>query len=306
MAFNVGDLRLVQRLKNQGYLPNGSAVIEIGAQQIDESIIAHKSELEALGRAFGIDAPCPPLAVNHSDQSHRLAGAPMARELWQWLGLEYASIDIDGSPGSIPLDLNCDEVPPPARAKYRLVTNFGTTEHVANQLHAFKVIHDLTKVNGVMIHNVPCHLIDHGLFGYNPNFFWMLSRSNAYRVIYMNMTSGEAANLPDHIISTMSEFVPDFAKTWKNFRETPCSLLVAMQKLYYTDYVAPIDVGSQATDNAALKARYWTVFDREALDKAIQASDEWRLLMQLRIVLSRRMPWLVKFKRRILSALGRS
>ena len=228
----------------------------------------------------------------------------MARELWQWLGLEYAAIDIDGSPGSIPLDLNCDEVPAKARAKYRLVTNFGTTEHVANQLHAFKVIHDLTTVGGVMIHNVPCHFIDHGLFGYNPKFFWMLARSNAYRVVYMNMTSGEVSDLPDNLITYISEFVPDFAKTWQNFREAPRSLLVVLQKLYNMDYVAPIDVDIPETEIPALKARYWTVFDHPAFEKKKLVWDEANLHVQLRSVLSRRMPWLGKFKRLVLRAFG--
>jgi hypothetical protein len=43
---------------------------------------------------------------------------------------------IDGRPGSIPLDLNYDPAPNESLGKYQLVTNFGTIEHVANQLNA--------------------------------------------------------------------------------------------------------------------------------------------------------------------------
>jgi hypothetical protein len=37
-------------------------------------------------------------------------------------------------------------VPPEHKRKYHLVTNFGTTEHVANQIPAMKIIHDLTAI----------------------------------------------------------------------------------------------------------------------------------------------------------------
>ena len=100
-------------------------------------------------------------------------------------GSGYAAIDIDASPGSIPLDLNFDDVPAEFKASFALVTNFGTTEHVANQLNAFKTIHDLAEVGGVMIHTVPAQgYMNHGLVNYNPKFFWMLARSNGYKWLY--------------------------------------------------------------------------------------------------------------------------
>ena len=75
-----------------------------------------------------------------------------------------------------------DQVPEGCRGKYRLVTNYGTTEHVANQLNAFKIIHDLTAVGGLMVHSVPAQgMFCHGLVNYNPKFFWMLARSNGYK-----------------------------------------------------------------------------------------------------------------------------
>jgi hypothetical protein len=63
--------------------------------------------------------------------------------------------DVDTAPHTIRLDLNFDDVPDKHKGKYQLVTNFGTTEHVANQNQAMKIIHDLTAVGGVMVHNLP-------------------------------------------------------------------------------------------------------------------------------------------------------
>ena len=69
--------------------------------------------------------------------------------------------------------LNHDEIS--AFRKYHLVTNFGTTEHVANQLNAFEIIHELTAPKGVMVHSVPAQgatsIMD--VINYNPKFFWM-------------------------------------------------------------------------------------------------------------------------------------
>ena len=36
-----------------------------------------------------------------------------------------------------------------------MVTNFGTTEHIANQLQSFKIIHDLAAPGALMLHVVP-------------------------------------------------------------------------------------------------------------------------------------------------------
>src|ERR1700726_1847832 len=133
MAIGLGDVWLLQRLKAQGFLPTPLAVAEIGAQQVNETVLENRADLAALGKPFGVRTPPPALAVAKSDGRHRLASAPMSCEIWQWLGVEYLAIDIDGSPGALALDLNCDAVPSKARSKYGLVTNFGTTEHVANQ-----------------------------------------------------------------------------------------------------------------------------------------------------------------------------
>jgi hypothetical protein len=105
-------LPLLMALKRRGYIASGSAVIEIGAQQLDDSFVGATDDIAATGRLFGVTSPPPSFARSgpRSD-TNVLAGAPLAREFWTWLGFNYASIDIDGSPGSIPLDLNYDEVP---------------------------------------------------------------------------------------------------------------------------------------------------------------------------------------------------
>jgi len=135
-------IELVAQLRLEGLIRRKTEIIEIGAQQLENTFLDAADRLRRLGFLFGIDRPLPlpdanPMEVAHGDLRHLDSKAPPARHFWQWLGFEYAAIDIDGSPGSIPLDLNYDRIPTQAQGKYGLVSNFGTTEHVANQLNAF-------------------------------------------------------------------------------------------------------------------------------------------------------------------------
>jgi hypothetical protein len=275
MAISQGDLWLLQQLREQGYLPDQLAIADIGAQEVSGNILDNRDDLLALGETFGVRTSPPTLvgkeAGKEGEGQHRLAGKPMAREIWHWLGADYVAIDVDGSANAVALDLNYDAVPASERASFALVTNFGTTEHVANQANAFKIIHDLTAVGGMMIHNVPCHLLNHGLINYSPKFFWALARANDYKNVYLRARP----------------------------EDDPESVHVAFQKQHDLEFVTPLDLPDMATtDNAVLKERYWTIFDRQAIE-AIARVNETRLL---RRAVARRFPWLVRMKRRLFSS----
>jgi hypothetical protein len=257
-------LPLLMALKRRGYIPNGSAVIEIGAQQLDDSFVRAKGDIAAAARFFGITTPPPSFAwTGPRSDTNVLAGAPLAREFWTWLGLSYASIDIDGSPGSIPLDLNYDEVPTEFIGKYDVVTNFGTTEHVTNQLQSFKIVHDLATPGGLMLHVLPASGgLNHGLVSYNPKFFWMLGRSNGYKIAFMTMGQSERnSGLPQNLLEFLALYEPKAADDFAAFRMPVTSIVVALQKVFDTPFVAPLDVPDGATtEHASLRERYWSVF----------------------------------------------
>jgi hypothetical protein len=262
------DLDLIVRFKNEGYVRPNGAVVEIGAQQLSNDVLRNRQKIRELGQAFGvtgeIDLPDPTASVlTHGQLEHLDSAAPPARLIWTWLGFEYAAIDIDGSPGSIPLDLNFDEVPKRFRKHFQLVTNLGTTEHVANQLQAFKIIHDLTANGGVMIHNLPAQgFMNHGLVNYNLKFFWMLARSNGYKWIYSDFAvSDKSYGLPENIAGDVRNFEVSIDQRTKNYEVFDCGIAVAMQKVTDIEFVPPIDVptGTVVTDKK-LRNRYWTVF----------------------------------------------
>ncbi len=271
MAIGEGALELLIKLRTADYLSPGGAVIEIGAQQLGSSFLTVPERIAHLGRLFGRDQKLPIVPPLHSpdEEIDFNLTAPFAREFWHWLGFDYAAVDIDGSPGSIPLDLNYDSVPPQAKGKYSLVTNFGTTEHIVNQLNAFNVIHDLTAPNEIMIHEVPVQgMVNHGLINYNFKFFWMLARSNGYKIIHADfMPEKNQSDLPDNIAEFLISSRLAGQPAPLDYKVRDAGMLLAMQKSFDIAFVPPLDVDTgMSTDFAPLKERYWTVFDPEALD----------------------------------------
>lgn len=265
-------------LRKGGYLPIPSAVIEIGAQQMSNALLNTPANVKALGNLFGakdnlVMPSAIPTHIVHGNLEHLNANAPSARLLYEWLGFRYACIDIDGSPGSIPLDLNYDQVPRSEKGKYQLVTNFGTTEHIANQLNAFKVIHDLTIPGGVMIHEVPAQgMFNHGLINYNPKFFWMLARSNEYKFLDMDFGGDDSpGDFPQNAVDMIAEFRPDIRTRRAKYLATDAYLLVVLQKRDDEEFVAPIDVPTgTTTDNRTLIERYWRVFNARSFSRLIR------------------------------------
>src|ERR1700722_5079885 len=267
MGLAVATLELLIRLSQDGSMPISGAVVEIGAQQLSNAFLRARDRLEFLGQLFGVTAkfglsvPGAPTLVGGVEPLSETA--PLARQFWEWLGFQYASIDIDGSPNSIPLDLNYDMLPDWARKKFDVVTNFGTTEHVANQLNAFKTIHDLTAPGGIMIHSVPAQgLVNHGLLKYNPKWFWMLARSNDYRWLDFDYSSrGHIAGLPDNVVEAIVAHRPDIAERKAQYKVVDAGLWVTFQKVRDIEFIPPLDVNTGTkTTNAALIERYWTVF----------------------------------------------
>src|SRR5436190_4408979 len=114
MGLTENTIKVVLFLRNQRLLPDRAEVVELGAQQLSNNFLRDRSGLDALGKPFGIDHPWPglpsepePYAGTHVEPQS--PDAPAARGFWEWLGCNYAAIDIDDTPGSLPLDLNYDD-----------------------------------------------------------------------------------------------------------------------------------------------------------------------------------------------------
>lgn len=232
-------------LKRRGATDGLASVMEIGAQQLSNSLLRSTDLTDDLFRLY--NRPSPPslgtATIEGSlDGVERLPDdAPSSRIFWESLGFRYAALDFDGHRDSTAIDLNKDAVPRRLRGNFGLVVNTGTTEHVANQDNAFRVIHDLAAVGGVMIHEVPgSGMLTHGLFGYNLQFFWLLCRENEYEVIYLKIHSHPPTAIPDNIFASNIQFS---GAQHVSITEVPVfSIRAALRKKNDRPFVTPLDI----------------------------------------------------------------
>jgi hypothetical protein len=114
-----------------------------------------------------------------------VATGRVAKDYFERLGVLHTSIDITGRDGALALDLSkpIDDVS--LRARFDVVTNFGTSEHVEPQYECWRNVHLMTKVGGVMVHEVPevGHWPGHCRVYYSERFFRELALVNGYEVL---------------------------------------------------------------------------------------------------------------------------
>jgi hypothetical protein len=277
MGLNAHFLELMIYLKENGFL-NGRRVMELGAQQLSDPFLKDRVAQEKLASMFGKTScqlpPLPSSAIGlEPDQT------PHSRPFFEALGYEYACIDVDGTPDALMLDLNYDEVPIENRGRYDLVTNFGTTEHVLNQLNAFKIIHDLTVPGGVMIHELPAQgLIDHGFFAYNPKFFHMLGSSNHYETLFFDFRWTEIRQaLPPYVVTEIEKYLSTVGRPLCGISEA--ALFVAHRKSRDSPFAAPLDVPAGALPMSSVPSDRYYAAVRLGLRGRIEQS--YRLIRRI-------------------------
>jgi hypothetical protein len=202
VSLNNTFLEDLSELKRRGALDRCSSVIEIGAQQLSNNFLQDNDLLSRCCALFGKEKTSlgSPIESKTVDGVEQLAdGNPTSRQFWQSIGFAYASVEFDGHRDSIPLDLNYNRVRR-MRAAFDLIVNTGTTEHVANQDNAFRVMHDLCKLGGIMYHQLPAGgMMTHGLVTYTPKFFWHLCRENHYEALILRVSSHDANPVPQDV-----------------------------------------------------------------------------------------------------------
>jgi len=267
MGIGLIDLMEVKNLLIKKNIPKNFSLCEIGAQQISNEVIRDKKIIIDLAEIFGFnpkvieDTLGEIIPVEKINGLERLpADAMFSKELWKRFGVRYTAIDIDRSPHSINIDLNYDHCPNNFIGKFDLVTNLGTTEHLANHLNAMNVIHDLTKPGGYIYHNVPTQGYEmHGLINYNPKFFWMLARANHYKFCWMRVTEeNESHPLSNDIKEMILKSHPEEKESLNNIRIKDTALIVMMQKINNNPYVPPIDMTEDLmVQNKEFSRRYF-------------------------------------------------
>jgi SAM-dependent methyltransferase len=264
MGLGRGFLANFIELKRSGRIDGALRIVEIGSQQLDDAFLEGDDLLDEIYRLFNClraDLGKPVGAQNFTEN------APPAEPFWSSLGFEYFAIDYGGHRNSVALDLNRDGVPAKLKNSFDLVVNAGTTEHVANQENAFKVIHDLTRRGGVMLHEVPSGgMINHGFFNYHPRFFQNLAAFNLYEVVALTVRFGGSSNLLENMAATNVDLAGSVDQT----REQPVFdyvIYAAFGRQTDKEFVTPLDVPPQTL---ALKHRQPWLGLRHALARRLR------------------------------------
>lgn len=160
-------------LVQQGILPKGGRVLELGSQDI---FLRNAREIEALNSLGAELFDAAPLESNG-------ATFPAALLYRHW-GFDYECVDVDGREGTIYVDFHDGSLPSGIAGNFDLVTNHGTTEHVLDVINAFAVIHAAAREAGIMWHAVPASGFgNHGFLNVTPKFWHALIEINGYEVI---------------------------------------------------------------------------------------------------------------------------
>ena len=184
------------QLTHDGHLSPGSSICDIGATQL----FGPAAE-EAVRSCLTFYAGRHPVAKSPDavppHKIDEIARGGFLGDLLLLCGFRYVALDIFHATNTILFDLNVHEPGPELEGKFDLVMNLGTTEHVFNQFRAFQSLHALTKVGGVLYHDLPmAGYLNHALFRYDPLFFRTLIASNSYDVLLEQITPGGEHPVP--------------------------------------------------------------------------------------------------------------
>jgi hypothetical protein len=163
-------------------LPSDGALLELGAQDINADV--PREAINFALRSIHGETEIPPRTLNAFDAK----GPWRIGNLFRGSAYRYRCLDLFDGEFHIVADLNTLQVGAD-RGTFDLITNMGTTEHVADQINCFRAIHDYARVGGTMYHAVPfTGYLNHGLYAYQPLFFIFLAHANNYEIEHIGLS----------------------------------------------------------------------------------------------------------------------
>lgn len=177
----------IEYLSHRALLPAGARVLDIGSQNL---YFATPDRIRAFVERYGCISDEAAFAREAERISYFSTPRPGERtayvsELFDLTpSIFYTSFDVCPALKTEILDFNREDCPGRYRGSFDVVLNFGTTEHIIDQVNSYRIMHDALKVGGAAFHQVPTiGWMGHGYFTYHPTFFDDLVRANGYRLI---------------------------------------------------------------------------------------------------------------------------
>lgn len=180
-------MKNLEYLSGKGYLSNPHcAILDIGSQNLyhasPEAIRAFVERHGTIGdiKEFEEEAR----RISYFSWPRPGERTSYLSELLDLTPFEYTSYDVCPALKTEIFDLNEEHLPSHYQEHFDIVLNFGTTEHIINQLNSFRVMHDALKVGGIFFHQLPSvGWMDHGYFCYHDFFFTDLANANGYEIV---------------------------------------------------------------------------------------------------------------------------
>lgn len=189
MGASVKTINRIAQFVQDGLLPRGGTVADIGTQNLR----CATAEVTSFANALDVS-----ISQRTADD---LSAGGLLGDLLRLVGFQYTAFDIFEEKNTVVLDLNRQFAPADALSRFDLVANYGTTEHVLNQMLAMRTIHDLAKPGGVIHHDLPmAGYLSHCYFRYNLGLFHDLAGANAYDVILQTISAGPTRPTPSAIM----------------------------------------------------------------------------------------------------------
>lgn len=207
-----------------------SRIMDIGSQDF---FIRCNADIESVnsfiehfnGKPYTVERACP----------YKIE----VKEIFERAGHTHFCCDVDERPGTIKIDL-CKMVFPKAiRSSMDVVINAGTTEHLANPIAAFALMHYLTKIDGLMFHYVLLFgLGNHGLLNPTPKFWHALFWMNSYQVLLSEV------NQIDETLRDSGNFYHDYLSYMTNLikaKNVSYRIKVVLKKTIERIFIPPYD-----------------------------------------------------------------
>lgn len=231
MGYSSGALDMLASWIGALIQPGGS-FLELGSQDINCDVPLKKID-EVLRMIHKTPSNYEPLLKEYfvPKKTWKVAN------LFRGSQIRYAALDLYPGDFVIQADLNVFNVPQEQKNTFDLITNFGTTEHVTDQVNVFRVIHDFLKPGGCCFHQVPfTGYYNHALYNYHPTFFAFLAHANKYEIQLFDLS---APHLPYNI--PKSEWLAG-TERWKEIMFQSGLISCLLKKTYdrpfelFTDY----------------------------------------------------------------------
>ena len=184
MAITATHYRIYRSLREQGILPQGGALLELGeANWYNDADPALLKE-DILQFVDGITTRCQ--LLSRLDDNPDLFD--LAKVFYGALFQpgEMQAIDMHGTLFAQNLDLNFPVV---LDRKFNVIINNGTAEHVFNIGQVFCTIHNYSLPGALMIHDGPLMgWLDHGFYCPQPTLYFDMAAANGYEIVCMFVT----------------------------------------------------------------------------------------------------------------------